>query len=397
MKEENLFYQVKQSMSMPLMSDRDYRLPHLKISEVIKLALERKGVLSLGHGEPDFALPLPLQSYLKTLANKCNHYSQAEGRQELKVALAAKLEKENSVMTLPENIVVTSGSTDALLLGMAACCDIGSELILPNPSFMAYEPTAEMLGINIVPLPLREEECFAVLPERIEKLVTKKTSAVLVNTPANPTGTVLAKKNLEEIADVVVENDLFLLSDEAYEKIVYGKKHVSPAALNGMSDYVLTFQSFSKTYAMCGFRVGYCSAPADVAKIMGETHIYSSLCAPTISQMLGLKALTLNKKYIDSMVREYRRRRNYIVKRLDEFELRCTAPEGAFYAFPNITKYAKNSSKFTNDLLNNAGVIALPGTEFGRYGEGHIRLSYASSMKNISVAMDRIEKFLKKK
>lgn len=382
---------------MPLISDRDYRLPHLKISEMIKIALERKGVVSLGHGEPDFSLPRPLISKLHNLSDKCNHYSQAEGRQELKEALSQKLKKENKITTLPENIIVTSGSTDALLLGMAACCDIGEEIIIPNPSFMAYVPTAEMLGIEPVALQLHENDNFAVSCDNIEKLVTKKTSAMLINSPANPTGSVLRKKNIEEIADLVIEYDLFLLSDEAYEKIIYGKKHFSPASLNGMEEHVLTFQSFSKTYAMCGFRVGYCVAPSDTAKIIGETHIYSSLCAPTISQLLAMHALKLNKKYIDAMVSEYKRRRNYITKRLDELNMHCAKPEGAFYAFPNIKKFSKNSNTFTKALLDKANVIALPGTEFGKYGEGHIRLSYASSMQNIKIAMERVEKFLKRK
>ena len=378
---------------MPLLSDRDVRLPHLKISEVIRLALEKRGVVSLGHGEPDSPLPKPLQNYLATLASKSNHYSQAEGRQDLKEALARKLRRDNKVYALPEDVIVTSGSTDALLLAMAACLDIGDELILPNPTFMAYEPMADMLGITPVAVPLHEQDCFAPNADDIEKRITKKTAALLVNTPGNPTGAVLTKKNLEELADLAVEYDLFLLSDEAYEKIVYGKKHVSAASLDGMDEHVLTFQSFSKTYAMCGFRVGYCAAPPDIAKAVAETHIYSSLCAPTISQMLAVRALPLPSRYVSARVREYRRRRDYILKRLSALDLHCTKPDGAFYAFPSVHG---NSSRFASQLLDRANVIVLPGTEFGRYGERHIRLSYASSMENIHEALDRMERFVKK-
>ncbi|MFC2143426.1 pyridoxal phosphate-dependent aminotransferase [Candidatus Aenigmatarchaeota archaeon] len=379
---------------MPFVSERDHRLPKIIIGDMIKEALERKGVISLGHGEPDFSMPEPLKQYAKHIAGKFNHYSQPGGRSELKKAISKKLNKDNSIFATPDEIIVTAGSTEALLLGMTATLDIGDEIILPNPSFMVYEPMVDMLGIKPVFTKLSKEKEFEIDPDDVEKRITKKTGAILINSPSNPTGNVLSKNTLEEIADICVEYNLFLLSDEAYEKIVYDKKHISPASLNGMHEYVITFQSFSKSHAMCGHRVGYCVAPKSISKIITETHMYSSICAPTFSQVLATKALSLSDAFANAMVREYRRRRNYIVKRLNNIGLDCVMPQGAFYAFAKIP--SKDSYNFARKMLEKANVIVIPGREFGKYGEGFIRLSYASSMHNIGLALDRIEKFLKK-
>ena len=235
-------------------------------------------------------------------------------------------------------------------------------------------------------------------PDRIkENIDKKKTKAIIINTPANPTGTVLSKKILEEIADIAVDNDLYIFSDEAYEKLIYDSKHISIGSFNGMQDYVLTLQTFSKSYAMCGFRLGYAAGPRKLIEAMEKSMHYVTLTAPVVSQLLGLKALSLPNSYIEKMRLEYDRRRKFIVKRLNEIGLYTTEPHGAFYSFSNITGFRSNSMKFASDLLKKAKVAVVPGTEFGSMGEGYIRCSYAADYNKIVKALDRVEGFLKKR
>ncbi len=375
-------------------SEREKELPDAVIGELIKLAAEKRGIVSLGHGEPDFDLPKPLQAYAKKIAGKYNHYAPPGGVKELREGIAKKLRKDNKIRADPENVVVTCGSQEALMLAVACSCDVSEQIIIPNPSFLGYLPTLELLDAFPVFLELKEEDKWQINPDILKKLIDKKkTTAILINTPANPTGTVLDKKILEEIADIAVEHDLYVFSDEAYEKIIYEKKHTSIGSFNGMEDYVVTFQTFSKSYAMAGYRLGYAAAPPKLAQAITKTHVYSTICAPTFSQMLGIKALSLPKKYITKMVGEYKKRRDYIHKQLNEIGLRTIKPEGAFYAFSNIGK--KNSQKFAKQLLAKAHVAVVPGSEFGSHGESFIRCSYATGLDKIKIALNKMEKFLK--
>ncbi len=375
-------------------SEREEELPEAVIGKLLKIASENKDIVSLGPGEPDFPLPKPLVAEVKKLANNVNHYSSTSGRTELREALAKKLKKENRIDCDPNNIVVTCGSQEALLLASMCTLDVSEQVILPMPCFMGFMPMFELIDAQVVPLQLKEEDKFELNPDELKKLIDKKkTKVLLINSPSNPTGNVLQKKVLEEIADIAIENDLYVFSDEAYEKITYDAKHISIGSLNGMEKNAVTFQSFSKTYAMCGFRIGYAAAHELLAKAMSKVHIYSSLSAPTISQKLALKALKLPAKYTIDMVKEYRKRRDYIVPRLNEMGLPTVMPEGAFYAFANIQNYSHDSNKFASELLKQK-VAVVPGVEFGSYGEGYIRCSYATDLKNIKVAMDRLEKYL---
>jgi aminotransferase len=377
-------------------SEREEELPDAVIGKLMKIASEDKSIASLGPGEPNFDLPRPLVAEVKRLANKCNHYSAAAGRTELREALAKKVWKENHIKAEPENIIVTSGSQEALLLAGMCTLDVSEQVILPQPCFMGYIPMFDLIDAQIVPVQLKEENKFELNPDDLKKVIDKKkTKVLLINSPSNPTGNVIRKKVLEEVADIAIENDLCVFSDEAYEKIVYDAKHYSIGALNGMQKHVITFQSFSKTYAMCGFRVGYAVAHESLAKAMSKTHVYSTLSAPTISQMLALKALQLSPKYTNDMVKEYRRRRDYIVSRLNGMGLPTPMPEGAFYTFSNIQTFSKDSFKFASDLLKQK-VAVVPGIEFGPCGEGYIRCSYATKLDTIKIAMDRLEKYVQK-
>ncbi len=378
-------------------SRRELELPPAEIAHMIEITVEHKDIISLGPGEPDFPAPPPIVSYTKKIAGLVNHYSPVGGKHELKEAIAKKVRKENKIKADIDNVVVTTGSMEGFML--ASICGIcsGEQLIVPNPGYLGYVPCAELVDVVPVSLELKEENKFEPDPDDIEKLISKKTAALAINTPANPTGNVISKKTLEEIADIAVEHDLYIFSDEAYEHIVYDNaKHVSIGSFNGMEDYVASLFSLSKSYAMCGYRLGYCVGPDDLIAAMTKAHTYTTLSTPTISQFLAIKALSLPHKYTDRMVREYKRRRNLIVKRLNEIGLATPLPQGAFYAFPNIEGFSKDSRKFSRLLLNKAKVAVVPGIEFGSCGEGHIRCSYAVKYEKIEKAMDKIEKFLKK-
>jgi len=380
-------------------SERERQMPEQEIGKLLQVAVERKDVISLGPGEPDFPAPAPIVALTKKYANAANHYSPPGGIRELREAIARKLKKENKVDVSPENVVVTCGSQEALLIAAACTLDPSEQVLIPNPSYMGFLPTFELFNANPVFIPAREEDDFAINPDDVEKAIDpKKTKVLIINSPANPTGNVLSKKILEQLADIAIEHDLYIFSDEAYEKIIYdGEKHVSIGSLNGMEEHAVTFQSFSKTYAMCGYRIGYVAAPAELAAAIKETHVNTTICAPTLSQKVAVDALKLPAKYTDTMVREYDRRRKMIVKRLNELGLRTPMPKGAFYAFSNIKDFGGNSKKFAFDLLQKAKVAVVPGTDFGTLGNGYIRCSFATDYKKIELAMDKMEQFLRKK
>ncbi len=381
------------------LSEREQQLPTHVIEKLIEMSAEFPNILSLGPGEPNFPLPPPLVSEVKRLANVSNHYSPAGGLKELRNAICKKVKKDNQINCSPDNVVVTCGSQEALLLSAASLLDVGEEILIPDPGFMGFLPSFEMFNASVKSYKLFEELNYEPDPDEIRQNINpRKTKAILINSPANPTGNVIRKKILEEIADIAVEFDLAIFSDEAYEKILFdGAKHVSVGSLNGMSDRVLTFQTFSKTYAMCGFRLGYVIAPENIAKAIKKTHITSTISAPTISQKLGIAALRLPSKYTDKMVREYDRRRKVMIPRLNDMGISTPMPKGAFYAFGNISPFSRNSKKFALDLLNKKKVAVVPGVDFGQNGEAHIRLSFASDMKVIEKALDRLEEFVRKR
>ena len=377
-------------------SERESQLPDSIIGKLQEIAAERKDIISLGIGEPDFLTPKPVLDYASKIIKKSTHYTAPKGIKELREAISKKLRKDNKIDANPDNVLVTCGSQEAIFMAILSSLDPSEQIIVPNPSYLGYIPAIELADAAPVYIKLEEEDNFEINPDRLKELIDKKkTKAIIINSPANPTGNVLSKKVLEKIADIAVENDLYIFSDEAYEKLIYEKKHISIGSLNGMEKYVATFQSFSKTYAMCGFRLGYIHGPNKLIEAMTKSSHYVTLCAPNISQLLGIKALSLPNKYTQDMVNEYDRRRKFIVKRLNEIGLRTGMPYGAFYTFSNITSFSKNSLKFSQDLLKKAKVAVVPGTEFGNHGEGYIRCSYATDIKLIAKAMDRIEKFVK--
>ena len=381
---------------MTHISERELELPDAVIAKLLKMASEDKNIISLGAGEPNFDLPEPLQKALKRIPKTCNHYAPPGGRADLKAALVKKLAHDNKIHAEDENIIVTAGSQEAILLGAMCSLDIGEQVILPDPGFMGYLPCFELLHAVPVSLPLLEEDKFSINTDRLRRLIDKKrTKAIVINTPSNPTGTVLSKKILEDVADIAVENNLYIFSDEAYEHIVYDQQHVSIGSLNGMEEYAVSLFTFSKSYAMCGFRVGYAVGPNQLIDAMTRTHIYTTLSAPNPSQMLAVEALKMPRKYIQLMVNEYRKRRDFLVKKLNQIGLPTAMPEGAFYTFSNVQEHSKNSFKLAGSLLKKAKVAVVPGREFGVNGEGYIRCSYATAMDKIEDAMERFGRFLR--
>lgn len=376
---------------MPHISERELQLPELEFISISNKIASDKNIISLGPGEPDFNIAKPLINYAMKAIKNSNRYTDNQGSFELREAITRKLKKENKINTSPEEVLVTCGSQEAIFSALLATIDPTEQVIIQSPGYVGYLPAIELVNGVPVFLELKEDENFEINPDRLKKIINKrKTKVMILNSPSNPTGYVASKKILEEIADIAVDNKIHIFSDEAYEKITYSKKHISIGSLNGMQDYVTTFQTFSKSFAMCGFRLGYAVGSKKLINSMNKVHSYITLSAPRISQMIGLEALKMPKKYTDAMVLEYKRRRNFIVSGLNDMGLYTKNPDGAFYAFANIGKY-KNSSKFSKMLLDKAKVAVIPGTEFGPAGEGYVRLSFATEYKLIDKALKRIK------
>ncbi len=379
-------------------SERDLQLPDVEFPTIMSRIAADNKIISLGPGEPDFVTPAPLLAYARKVIAKSTHYSEPQGLLSLREAITKKLAHENNIHTSPDEIIVTCGSQEGIFSALLSAVDPTEQVLVPSPGYAGYVPAIDLVSATPVFVPLSEENNFELNPDVLKRHIDKRKSKVIIlNSPSNPTGNVLSRKILEEVADIAIENDLLIFSDEAYEHILYDDaKHVSIGSLNGMHNHVVTFQTFSKTYAMCGFRLGYCVGPKKFIAEMNKDHHYVTMNAPHISQLMGVKALALPRKYIDSMVREYKRRRDLIVPRLNKMGLPTRMPKGAFYTFSNISQYSKNSSEFSHKLINQAKVAVIPGKEFGPFGEGYIRCSFATEYHKIEEALDRMEKFLNK-
>ena len=345
--------------------------------------------------DPDFDAPKPVVEFTaKMLQEGKTHYSSTSGIAELKEAIAHKLAKENNVHVedAQREICVTAGSTEGLLLSLMTIVDPGEEVMVPNPGFLAYTPMVDLVTGFAVQLPLTDADGFQLHAEMIKEKCTEKTRALILNTPSNPTGTVMKKKALEEIADIVVENELIVLSDEAYEKFVFEKeKHVSFASLNGMHEYTLTLQTMSKSFAMPGYRIGYIAGHHELIKEIDRIHLYTSLAPSTANQYGALKALQLPSSYVEKMKESYAQRRELMLHYLQKtpsLHLEV-APEGAFYMFPRIN-IPKTSQEYCHSLLNEAKVLVVPGNEFGSKGQGFVRMSYATDKEKIKEAFERM-------
>lgn len=340
--------------------------------------------INLALGEPDFDTPLHIREAVKkALDEGFTHYTSNMGIIELREALSNKLLTENKIETSPESIIITTGASGALYSSTNALVEEGDDVIIPDPGFVAYDACVKISGGRSVPVHLKDENEFRMIPEDVLELVTPRTKAIIMNSPGNPTGGVLEKEDVKGLADIADDQDIILISDEIYENIIYGKKHYSPARY---SDNVITINGFSKTYAMTGFRIGYLAAPPELTEELLKVHQYTVTCATSLSQKAALAALQGPQDKVWEMVGEFERRRDLVVKRLRNMGITCNQPHGAFYVFPSI----ENPERLVEEALKK-DVVLVPGTSFGKKGEGHFRISYAASYEDLEEAMNRLE------
>jgi len=375
-------------------------IPRSGIREIFDLA---RGVPDLVHfelGEPDFRMPDHVtEASIQALNEGFTKYTPNAGLEELREAISEKLKRENGFDADPRSeIMVTAGAVNALSLSILSTVNQGDEVVIPDPGYVSF--AAQVLFAGGVPVfaPLHEENDFRFTKEDVEKVVNKKTRMIIINSPSNPTGAVELKEDLKGIAQVAIDNDILVLSDESYERLVYpSDQHYSIAGLPEMHDRTISIFSFSKTYAMTGMRIGYMTGAADLIRQMTKLQEHYVSCVNAIAQKGALAALRGSQKCVADMLAEYTRRRNLLIDGLNETGvITCRKPAGTFYAFPNITNTGYDSKSIAQDLLTEAKVVTVPGVAFGKSGEGYIRLSFATSMDNIKKAVDRIRAYCTK-
>jgi aspartate/methionine/tyrosine aminotransferase len=365
-------------------------------------ALEAQGkhIIHLEIGEPDFDTPINIrQAAKKAIDDGFTHYGPAAGLPAAREAVAQYVASTRGITVSPDEVVITPGGKPIMYFVITAVVDEGDEVIYPNPGFPIYESAIEFVGGKAVPLPLREDKEFGFDADDLKRLITPRTRMLILNTPQNPTGGVLAESEIRKIAEVAKQHNIIVLSDEIYGRIMYdGYKHFSIASLPGMKERTVILDGFSKTFAMTGWRLGYGVMPAELAKLVAKLQVNVTSCTSSFTQMAGVEALTGPQKDVEAMVAEFTRRRDLIVDGLNAIPgFRCLKPHGAFYAFPNITGTGMNSRELAELLLNEGGVACLSGTAFGKYGEGFLRFSYANSIPNIEKALERIAKALQRR
>lgn len=361
-------------------------------------ALEAQGreIIHLEIGEPDFDTPRNIkEAAIKAIQGGFTHYGPSAGMMETREAFARYMSDDRGADIKPEQIVVTPGGKPVIFFTAMALLDPGDEVVYPNPGFPIYESMVNYMGAKPVPIPLEEEHGFAFTAESLEKYITGKTKLVIINSPHNPTGGVLPDDVLDRLAELAVKHDFFVLSDEIYSKIIYDGKHSTIYTRPGMPERTIILDGHSKTFAMTGWRLGYGVMPVFLAEKVAKLQTNSNSCTCSFTQIAGIEALTGPRDEVNAMVEEFAARRELIVDGLNQLPgFTCHKPAGAFYVFPNIRETGKTSKEMEEFLMNEAGVAALAGTSFGKYGEGYVRFSYANSQDNIRKALDKIAKVL---
>lgn len=357
-------------------------------------ALEAQGreIIHLEIGEPDFDTPANItNAAIQALKDGYTHYNPSAGMMETREAFARYISRDRGVEVSPNQIVVTPGGKPVIFYTAMALLDPGDEVIYPNPGFPIYESMIKYMGAVPVPIPLQEEHGFAFTADKLEELVTDKTKLCIINSPQNPTGGVLPDSVLDRLAELAVEKDFFVLSDEIYSKIIYDGKHSTIYSREGMPERTIILDGHSKTYAMTGWRLGFGVMPEFLAVKAAKLQTNSASCTCSFTQIAGIEALEGPQDGVTKMVKEFRARRDLIVDGLNKLPgFSCHKPSGAFYVFPNIKGTGKASKEMENFLMDKAGVAALAGTSFGSYGEGYVRFSYANSQENIRRALGKI-------
>ena len=390
--------QKKQTTQDPeqLVSETGKNVPPSGIREFFDIVYNKPECISLGVGEPDFATPWRISdSAIYSIKDGYTHYTSNKGLQELRELVSQYVEKEYQISYDPnDEILITMGVSQGLDLALRSIINPGDEVIIFEPCYVSYSANISMLHAVPVVVPTFFEENFSINTERLEKAITSKTKAILLNYPSNPTGGSLDKKTLQAIAKLAIKHNLIVISDEIYSAITFDGTHTSIVTLPGMKERTVYLNGFSKSHAMTGWRLGYIGGPKYLLNTMLKIHQYIALCAPSISQYAAIEAMEHGQKEVEKMKGEYMKRRNYIVARFNEAGLPCHMPKGAFYVFPDISPTGLTSKDFALKLLEHKDVAVVPGTAFGQAGEKYIRCSYATSLENIRTALDRITEFV---
>lgn len=370
-------------------------IPPSGIRKFFDIVSEMEDAISLGVGEPDFDTPWHIREEgIYSLEQGRTFYTSNAGLKELKEEISKYLKRSQNIQYPAGDILVTVGGSEAIDIALRAMLDPGDEVLIPQPSYVSYEPCTLLADGKPVIIQLKEENDFRLTKKELLDAVTEKTKILVLPFPNNPTGAIMEKKDLEEIAEVIIEKDLFVISDEIYSELTYSGKHISIASLPGMQERTVLINGFSKAYAMTGWRLGYAAAPHAIIEQMIKIHQFAIMCAPTTSQYAALEALRKGDSDVKRMKESYDKRRRFLLNELKRIGLDCFTPYGAFYAFPSIKKFNMTSDEFAERLLKEQKVAVVPGTAFGACGEGFLRISYAYSIDDLKVALGRIEDFI---
>ena len=377
-------------------SKKVQQMPPSGIREFFELVIGMKDVISLGVGEPDFVTPWNIcESSIFSIEKGYTSYTSNKGLYELRLEISRSLKNRHKIDYDPEDeILITAGVSEALDLALRALLNPEDKVLVPDPSYVSYYPVTFLAGGTPVFINT-ESSHFRLTPELVERYASKGVKAIILNYPANPTGVSYSRKELLALSKIFIKNNLIVISDEIYDELTYDFSHTPISALKGMKGRTIYLNGFSKAFAMTGWRIGFACGPKDIIGAMTKIHQYTMLCAPIMAQIGAIEALKGGGRYVMKMKREYRRRREFIVDRLNEMGLVCPKPEGAFYVFPSIKNTSMDRLKFAKKLLEKEKVAVVPGTAFGLVGKGHIRISYASNMSDLREACVRIERFLK--
>lgn len=372
------------------------KMPPSGIRKYFDMVHEMEGVISLGVGEPDFVTPWNVrEAGIYSLEQGHTHYSSNAGFMELRNEISRYLHRRFNLSYQVDEILVTVGGSEGIDLALRALVGPGDEVIIPEPSFVAYKGCTTFTGATPVVIELKAENEFKLTAEELEAAITPKTKVLIMPFPNNPTGAIMTRDELEKIVEVVKDKDIIIISDEIYAELTYEKEHVSIASFDCVKDQTLVINGFSKAYAMTGWRLGYVCGHPTLINAMKKIHQYAIMCSPTTSQYAAIEAMKNGDHSVETMVKEYNRRRRVLVNGFRKLGLDCFEPLGAFYVFPCIQSTGLSSDEFCEKLLRSEKVLTVPGNAFGDCGEGYIRACYASSMENIMEALVRIERFLK--
>ena len=368
------------------------------IRKFFDIVSEMDDVVSLGVGEPDFDTPWHIRDEgIYSLEKGRTFYTSNSGLKELREEICRYLKRRcNISYDAAKEVLITVGGSEAIDLAMRAMLDPGDEVLIPQPCFVSYLPCAVLAGGVPVTISLKEENQFRLTKQELLDAITDKTKILVLPFPNNPTGAIMTRKDLEEIAEVVIEKDLFVLSDEIYSELTYDNEHVSIASLPGMKERTITMNGFSKAYAMTGWRLGYACGPKEIISQMTKIHQFAIMCAPTNSQYAAVEALRHGDEDVKMMREAYNCRRRYLTHAFEEMGLKCFEPFGAFYVFPCIKEFGMTSEEFATRLLEEERVAVVPGSAFGECGEGFLRISYAYSLDDLKIALGRLGKFIRK-